>query len=88
MTKASSSSSRTLQQNRKDGLGFSLRAPNHLAARDVEQAFHGTHLECLHSLAASGRLLPSSGAIEGTRHFGNRPGVYLHRPARRRATLH
>ena len=48
---------------------FSFRSPNHLEARGVEQAFHGTHLECLHSLAASGRLLPSSGAMEGTRHF-------------------
>ena len=59
---------------------FQYRSPNELEAQQVEVAYHGTHLECLHGLLATGRLLPSNDKVPGMRHFEERQGVYLHRP--------
>ncbi|CAE7264138.1 unnamed protein product [Symbiodinium microadriaticum] len=61
---------------------FPFRAPNKLDLSDdkAETGYHGKHLECLHSILASGRLLPSDPGIAGTRAFENRGGVDLHRP--------
>ena len=40
---------------------------------------HRTHMESLHGILATGRLLPSSPNLPGTRSSGARPGVYLHK---------
>ncbi|CAE7256567.1 unnamed protein product, partial [Symbiodinium sp. CCMP2456] len=61
---------------------FPYSSPNKLAKKG-EKAFHGTHLECLHGIMATGRILPSSSVLEGTRHFEGRPGVYLHKEINR-----
>ncbi|CAE7287280.1 unnamed protein product, partial [Symbiodinium sp. CCMP2456] len=61
---------------------FPYSSPNALAKKG-EKAFHGTHLECLHAILATGRILPSSSVIEGARHFEGRPGVNLHKEVNR-----
>ncbi|CAE7820370.1 kptA [Symbiodinium necroappetens] len=64
---------------------FEFRAPNRLEAAAEHQyvGFHGTHLECLHAILSTGRLLPSDPGIPGTRAFTDRNGVYLHKPINR-----
>ena len=60
---------------------FPFRSPNTLQASQLETAFHGTHMECLHGLMATGRIMPSNDKVAGMRHFDNRQGVYLHKPS-------
>ena len=64
---------------------FDYSAPNSLKAGAENQyvGFHGTHLECLHAIISTGRLLPSDPGIPGTRAFTDRNGVYLHKPINR-----
>ena len=64
---------------------FDYSAPNSLQAGAENQfvGFHGTHLECLHAIISTGRLLPSAPEIAGTRAFTDRHGVYLHKPINR-----
>ena len=64
---------------------FDYSAPNCLKAGAENQyvGFHGTHLECLHAIISTGRLLPSDPGIPGTRAFTDRNGVYLHKPINR-----
>ena len=64
---------------------FEYSAPNSLKAGAEHQyvGFHGTHLECLHAIISTGRLLPSDPGIPGTRAFTDRNGVYLHKPINR-----
>ena len=40
---------------------FAYTAPNRLDAAEDQQytGYHGTHLECLHAILSTGRLLPS-----------------------------
>ena len=47
---------------------FEYSAPNRLNAGAEHQyvGFHGTHLECLHAIISTGRLLPSDPGIPGT----------------------
>ena len=61
---------------------FPYSSPNRLMKKG-EKAYHGTHLECLRGIMATGRILPSSSVIEGARHFEGRPGVYLHKETNR-----
>ena len=63
---------------------FSYISPNTLHASQLETAYHGTHVECLHGLMATGRIMPSSDKVAGMRHFEGRQGVYLHRPSNKR----
>ena len=60
---------------------FSYSSPNTLHASQLETAYHGTHVECLHGLMATGRIMPSNDKVAGMRHFDGRQGVYLHRPS-------
>ena len=60
---------------------FPFRSPNTLQASQLETAFHGTHMECLHGLMATGRIMPSNDKMAGMRHFDDRQGVYLHKPS-------
>ena len=60
---------------------FPFRSPNTLQASQLETAFHGTHMECLHGLMATGRIMPSNDKVAGMRHFDGRQGVYLHKPS-------
>ena len=60
---------------------FPYRSPNTLQASQPETAFHGTHMECLHGLMATGRIMPSNDKVAGMRHFDGRQGVYLHKPS-------
>ena len=64
---------------------FAFTAPNRLDAAEDQQytGYHGTHLECLHAILSTGRLLPSDPGLPGTRAFTDRGGVYLHRPINR-----
>ena len=64
---------------------FGYTAPNSLQAEDENRfvGFHGTHLECLHAIISTGRLLPSAPEIPGTRAFTDRHGIYLHKPINR-----
>ena len=45
---------------------FPFRSPNTLQASQLETAFHGTHMECLHGLMATGRIMPSNDKVAGT----------------------
>ena len=60
---------------------FPYSSPNTLHASQLETAYHGTHVECLHGLTATGRIMPSNDKVAGMRHFDGRQGVYLHRPS-------
>ncbi|OLP91678.1 tRNA 2'-phosphotransferase 1 [Symbiodinium microadriaticum] len=64
---------------------FEFKAPNSLqaGAENCYVEYHGTHLECLHAILSTGRLLPSNPEIPGTRSFIDRHGVYLHKPLNR-----
>ncbi|CAE7777420.1 Trpt1, partial [Symbiodinium sp. KB8] len=64
---------------------FEFQAPNSLQAGEENcyVGYHGTHLECLHAILSTGRLLPSNPEIPGTRSFTDRHGVYLHKPLNR-----
>ena len=64
---------------------FDYSAPNSVKAGAENQyvGLHGTHLECLHAIISTGRLLPSDPGIPGTRAFTDRNGVYLHKPINR-----
>ena len=64
---------------------FDYSAPNSLqvGAENQYVGFHGTHMECLHAIISTGRLLPSDPGIPGTRAFTDRNGVYLHKPINR-----
>ena len=64
---------------------FPFTAPNKLDISDdqADTGFHGTHLECMHAILATGMLLPSDPGIIGTRACADRGGVYLHRPINR-----
>ena len=54
---------------------FPYISPNTLPASQLETAYHGTHVECLHGLMATGRIMPSSDKVAGMRHFDGRQGV-------------
>ena len=60
---------------------FPYSSPNTLQASQLETAYHGTHVECLHGLMATGRIMPSNDKVAGMRHFDGRQGVYLHKPS-------
>ncbi|CAE7374264.1 kptA [Symbiodinium microadriaticum] len=62
---------------------FPFSAPNKLDISDdqADTGFHGTHLECMRAILATGMLLPSDPGIIGTRAFADRGGVYLHGPS-------
>ena len=60
---------------------FPFRSPNTLQASQLETAFHGTHVECLHGLMATGRIMPSNDKVAGMHHCDGRQGVYLHKPS-------
>ena len=60
---------------------FPYSSPNTLQASQLETAYHGTHVECLHGLMATGRIMPSNDKVAGMRHFDGRQGVCLHKPS-------
>ena len=67
---------------------FPFRSPNTLQASQLETAFHGTHMECLHGLMATGRIMPSNDKVAGIRHCEECTSTNRLTSTWLRATLH